>query len=285
MNKVAILYWEPGSCGDFVYSLLLANPREYHGVVNFSSVNGHGRINPTILPFFSNNFDYEPGRWYRRTWTNTDITMLNKFVTNTQTCMVVPTHRLDQAQFLQSQISGSTIFGITYPTNMFPLVLKNWCKKVVPDNTDLQKIYNQPIHQYFRNKNIFGEFVLSEQLKFGSNIKSSVEANFDVNISLEDIYSKNLATLNSLFIDHTHVKDMFDSWFALQSSVHQYQYNIPEILQQALGYNSTAEYADTLDIELDSFDNTLIQHQTQLNSKKHFKTLQQAAEFLKVKQQ
>jgi hypothetical protein len=282
MNKVVILYWEPGSCGDFVYSLLLATPREYYGVVNFSPVNTQGRITPTLLPFFKNNFDHDPEQWYLRTWTTEDITILNKFVSDTQTCVVVPTHRSDQAQFLRSQIPRSLIYGITYPPNMFPLVLKNWCKKVAPYSPALQTIYDQPIHQYFKNKNIFGEFILSEQLKFGSKIKLSVENILDVNISLEDIYSKNLSTLNSLFTDHDHVKSMFDRWISQQSSIHQSQYKIPEILQRALGYNSTASYVDTLNVDLDFFDNKLIQNQTQLSySNKYFKTLQQAADFFK----
>lgn len=281
MNKVAILYWEPGSCGDFVYSLLVANPNEYQGIAEFLPVNNEGRLNSVISVFFKDNFEHCPGQWYLRTWTHRDIESLNKFVANQQTCTVVPTHRVDQAQFLQSQIPGSVIFGITYPPNMFLLVLKNWCKKVVPYDTELQKIYNQPIHQYFKNKNIFGEFVLSEQLEFRSNIAPSVEANFDVNISLEDIYSKNLSTLNSLFIDYTHVKAMFDCWITKQSSIHQYQYKLPEILLQALGYNSTASYMDNLNIKLDLFDNKLIQHQTQSHPKKYFKTLQQAADFFK----
>jgi hypothetical protein len=282
MNKVVILYWEPGSCGDFVHSLLLANPNEYQGVVTFSPVNNQGRITPTILPFFNNNFNHDPEQWYLRTWSKEDIVTLNKFVSDSQTCIVVPTHRFDQAEFLQSQISGSMLCGITYPHNMFPLVLKNWCKKVAPYSPVLQTIYNQPIHQYFKNKNIFGEFILSEQLKFGSKIKLSVENIFDINISLEDIYSKNLSTLNSLFTDHGHVKSMFDSWISQQSSIHQSQYKIPEILQQALGYNSKANYVDTLNNDLDFFDNKLIQHQTQLShSTKYFKTLQQAADFFK----
>lgn len=281
MNKVAILYWEPGSCGDFVYSLLLANPSEYQCITKFSSVDNQGRINPTISVFFKDNFEHSPGQWYLRTWTNRDIELLIKFVVSNQTCTVVPTHRVDQARFLQSQIPGSVIFGITYPPNMFPLVLKNWCKKVAPYDKAVQKIYNQPIHQYFRNKNIFGEFVLSEQLQFGSDIKTSVDANFDINISLEEIYSKNLSTLNALFHNHDHVKDLFDCWLIRQSNIHQHQYKLPEILQQALGYNSTASHTDNLNIKLDLFDNKLIHHQTQLHPKKHFKTLQQAVDFFK----
>ena len=281
MNKVSILYWEPGSCGDFVYSLLSANSCEYQSIANFASINGQGRITPTISTFFKDNFIHHPGQWYLRTWTSEDIVILNKFIDSKQTCTVIPTHRLDQARFLQSHIAGSVLVGITYTTNMFLLVLKNWCKKVGPYDNELQKIYNQPIHQYFRNKNIFGEFILSEQLKFGSTLAPSVNANFDVSIPLEDIYSKNLSTLNSLFLNHDHVKDMFDRWIAQQNSIHQYQYKIPEILQQALGHNLTASYTDILNIELDLFDNQLIQYHAQLDSKKYFKTLQQAADFFK----
>jgi hypothetical protein len=74
---------------------------------------------------------------------------------------------------------------------------------------------------------------------------------------------------------------MFSSWIKHQSVAHQYQYKIPRVLQKALGYNSTAQQADTLDIELDSFDNILIKHQNQPTPTAYFKTLQQAADFFK----
>lgn len=281
MSKIVVLYWEPGSGGDFVYSTLLARLDEYQGILTNTTINSQGRVVPTLLPFFEENFSHRPEQWYLREWTIDDVQLLSTFAAQSKSCTVIPTHRVDQAKFLQSQIAGSTVVGITYPTNMFPLVLKNWCKKVAANDTELQKIYNKPLHQHLRSKNSFGEFVLYEQLKFGSMISSSVGPAFDVNISLEDLYNKNLTTLNALFQDCSHVSDMFNSWFKHQSILHQVQYNIPAILQKALGYNSAALTTNMLDIELDQFDNILIKHQNSPNKTPNFKTLQQAADFFK----
>jgi hypothetical protein len=122
---------------------------------------------------------------------------------------------------------------------------------------------------------------LSEQLKFGSRIKHSVTGCFDVAISVEDLYNKNLSSLTSLFQDSSHVRDMFDQWIKKQSIIHQYCYNVPTVLKQALGYNSTATEKGNLGAELDTFDNILIRHQNNSNSTANFKTLQQASDFFK----
>ena len=284
--KIIIFYWEPGSCGDFVNSLLLSQSYEYQSVIENFVYTEQGRLQPKLSKFFVENFKHIPRQWYQRTWTVEDCRILCNFI-NSVDCnsFVIPTHRLDQIEFLQSQFSNSITMGITYPKNMFPLVLKNWCKKVAPTDIALQEIYNHQLHKYLQTKNNFGEFVLSEQLKYGTKIRPCVEETFDISISLEDLYNNDLSTLESLFQAREHVSQQYNNWIQNQNYLYSYQYDLPSILYQALGYNSKSTRPGNLDYNLDTFDNILITHycnnHTLLTQIPRFNTLRQATKFFK----
>lgn len=286
MANIVIFYWEKGSCGDFVNSLLLSRPTEYQSVVENFVYTSLGRVKPTMSKFFIEKFDNPMKQWYFRDWSVDDCTLLSELVA-TLDCksFVIPTHRLDLVDFLQSQFPNSITIGITYPKNMFPLILKNWCKKSTPTDNKMQEIYNSPLHTYLKTKNSFGEFVLAEQLKYGSNLRLFVDKNFDISISLEDLYNNNLSVIESLFQDCNHVKQHYDRWIQHQNHMHRYCYNLPWILQQALGHNSKSTCSGNLDCNLDAFDNILINHycktHTTLTYIPKFKTLQQATKFFK----
>jgi hypothetical protein len=282
--KIIIFYWERGSCGDFVNSLLMSKPLEYQSIIENFVLTEQGRVATRLLSFFVQNFDHVPGQWRARTWSVRDCEILSQYVDildcNT---FVIPTHRLDQIEFLQSQFSNSITMGITYPKNMFPLVLKNWCKKTIPTDTAIQKFYNQPMHRYLQDKNMFGELILSEQLKFGNEFEPCVDKKFDISICLEDLYNNNLSVLESFFQDPGHVESHYNSWIHYQNYIHRYQYNLPSILHQALGYNSKSNRPGNTDCNLDTFDNILITHycktHTLLTHIPRFNTLQQALTF------
>ena len=286
MAKIIIFYWERGSCGDFVNSLLMSKPLEYQSVIENFVLTEQGRVNPNLLSFFVQNFDHVPGQWRARTWSVRDCEILSQYV-DTLDCnaFVIPTHRLDQIEFLQSQFSNSITMGITYPKNMFPLVLKNWCKKTIPTDNTIQELYNQPMHKYLQSKNMFGELILSEQLKFGNEFEPCVDKKFDISICLEDLYNSNLSVLESFFQDSEHVESCYNNWIQHQNYIHRYQYNIPSTLKQALGYNSKSTRPGSLTCNLDIFDNILITHycttHTSLTHIPKFRTLQQASDFFK----
>ena len=243
MSNIIILYWQSGSCGDFVQSELLSDPDNYSGVVKNFIVTDSGRTLPKIDLFFKQVFDHPLEQWYNRSWSTADCELLYNYVINTLKCknFIIPTHRLDQLPILQQSIPGSKTMGITYPKNMFPLVLKNWCKKVVPLDTQINKKYNQPMHQLMKNKNTFGEFVLIEQLRHGTNIQPEVNSVFDINLSLEDLFCGDS-----------------QEWLTTQNRLHQYQFDLHPTLKQALGYNSKATVPGPENLLLDTFDNILI---------------------------
>jgi hypothetical protein len=280
MTKVLIFYWEPGSGGDFVNRLLLERPLEYQIVQEKLTLSGQGRFIPNIKRFFVDQFGCDLNKWYFRTWTAEDCALLADLITDMK-CpwFVIPTHRLDQVNMLKSQFKNSSSMGITYPDNMFPLVLKNWCKKVAAFDPAFQEIYNKPVHQYFRDNNRFGEFALSEQLSYGTRLKPCVNNTFDIGISLEDIYCSELSVLKSLFNDSEHVDHLVNDWLSCQSSMHSYCYDIPETLRKLLGHNAKSVLKGDLSVCLDTFDNTLIRHYFDKKNIPNFKTLQQAADF------
>jgi hypothetical protein len=280
MANILVFYWEPGSCGDFVNKLLLERPLEYQGVHENLVLTDQGRVVPKLKKFFADNFNNNIKQWYQRNWSVADCALLLDFVKQLE-CkwFVVPTHRVDQVDFLKSQFENSYSMGITYPDNMFPLVLKNWCKKVAASDVAIQEIYNNPVHQYLKNKNKFGEFVLSEQLKYGTKIKLKVENIFDIELCLEDIYNSELSDLKSLFHDSTHVDQFFNDWMQYQSKIHSYHYDISDMLCKSLGHNSRSKYQGDLSVNLDTFDNILIRHHCIKKNIPSFDTLQQASDF------
>lgn len=283
MPKILIFYWEPGTGGDFVNRLLLESPLEYQGIHNKFNLTDQGRFIPSIIDFFTSNFSSEYQQWYNRTWTASDCVKVSNYVLKL-TCkwFVIPTHRLDQVVFLKSQFTNSQSMGITYPDNMFPLVLKNVCKKVLAFDTTTQEFYNQPIHKYLQDKKKFGEFVLLQQLKYGTRVKRYVEDTFDIALQLEDLYNSELHAIKSLFQNSVHVDDLFSDWIHNQSNLHSYYYDIPTKLQQALGYNSRAQLHGDLSLSLDTFDNILIKHYFNNKYIPSFQTLQQASDFFKA---
>lgn len=280
MTKIIVFYWEPGSCGDFVYSLFLSCPEQYQGVIKNFELTDRGQVRPNIKQEFDDFFAKEFDQWYVKNWTVEECNTLRNLVSQSSSeYFIVPTHRPDQAKFLLSQFPNSLTMGITYPINMFPLVLKNWCKKVAVTHHGLQKIYNKPIHQYYKNKNVFGEFMLMEQLNHGSSIRQSVEPVFDISISLEDLYNNQLTSICNLLNNDSHVRQQFSSWITKQSIIHQHHYDIPAILQQALGHNSKSKLKNQQTVPLDHFDNILIKHHCANKSIPNFKTLSQACNY------
>jgi hypothetical protein len=99
MKNFIVLYWEPGSCGDFVQSLLLSDTQNYSGIVERFECTDQGRISPTINKVFR-QLDHEQHSWYHRMWSEKDCMYLQQHV-GQGTQFIIPTHSLDQVQELQ----------------------------------------------------------------------------------------------------------------------------------------------------------------------------------------
>jgi hypothetical protein len=279
MKNFVILYWEPGSCGDFVQSILLSDVARYSGVIEQFESTTQGRVSPKFNTVFQ-QLDHKHRLWYKRTWTEQDCEYIKQHISQ-DTHFIIPTHCLDQVQKLQSYLSDCKTVGITYPKNLKFLVIKNWCKKVAYTDHRIINIYNKPVHENFRQKGIFGEFVLKEQLEFGSMISPKVDYSFDICIPLEDIYAGDLTVVKSLVSEQVDVDSKFKNWISQQNVLYQYDYDLNTNLKQALGFNSKATTQSGLDVKLDLFDNIIIQHFCkQINVTAHnFQTLLDANNF------
>ena len=281
MTQVYIMYWEPGSGGDLVQRLLLALPN-WSGVIDRFSLDDKGRAKPAFKTEFLKQFSHVPMNWNKRTWAVEDCRLLENMIADEATdYFIVPTHLFEQAEFLKSQIPGSKTLGVTYSKEMFPAVLKNWCKKIAATDPEIYKIYNNPLHQKLKAKGVFGEFVLSEQLKFGTIIKPSVEHTFDFAVGLEELYAGNLHSLRDFVDQGTTIH--YAQWLEKQNPLQRYTYNIHPELKKALGYNTQATQTGNQNQELDIYDNILIKHHLSPTYTKdkipRFKTLHEADNF------
>lgn len=281
MTTALILYWEQGSCGDFVQSLLLADRDRYTGIVDTFDADSQGRIVPTPSKFFKENFKHTQYQ-YTRTWTVDECNAIKNI--SDHKLFVIPTHRQDQVEFLKSQWPDCLTVGITYPKNCFMLVLKNWCKKVGWAVPAINNAYNQPVHQLFKSKGVFGEFILKEQLKHGADIRSHVDCEFDICVNLEDLYAGNLSSVLSLTADTNQAMTLYQQWISKQNVLHRYRFNTAPELKTALGYNTKVDTDFESDVDLDQYDNILIQHycQTHNINAPTFTTLSQANNFFKT---
>ena len=285
MNKFLVLYWEPGSGGDLIQRLLLLQYKKIQGVVADFTLSKEARVVPVLTEQFQHEFDHDEEYWYFRTWSKDDCVRLNSICKDLD-CeyFVIPTHDREQQLFLEQNLNNASTIGINYPENMFLGVLKNWCKKNSPYDHRLSKIYNKPVHDYLKKNNSFGEFVLSEQLKYGSRIKKQVNDNFDYCISLENLYNRDLSDIEMLLDDTDSTQDVFDQWLSKQNPIYQYQVDICDELKHALGYNSKLLHQSKIDLPLDAFDNVLIKHRFSKVSQNfpRFGTLLEANNFIKT---
>lgn len=275
MTQVYILYWEPGSGGDLVQNLLLRLPN-WSGVVDQFSLTDDGRTNPKFKKEFTDKFSYIPLNWYKRLWSDDDCKLLETIVSNEATdYFIIPTHLPEQVEFLKLRLASSKTIGITYSSELFLSVLKNWCKKVAATDPEICKIYNSNFHKALRDNGVFGEFVLSEQLKFGTTIRKFVDNNFDTTVSLEDLYAGDLHSLKDFLNADNSILNYYNKWLKKQNPLHCYTYNIHPKLKQALGNNTKATQPGNQNLELDIYDNILIKHYLTTQTPK-FKTLQEA---------
>lgn len=285
MPDIVVLHWQPGGAGDLVQSLLLSQPRKNQGIVSEFTTELTGRVKPQISDIFNRSFVPNSQGWYTRSWSADDCILLQDLIKDLD-CefFVIPTHLLDQVDFLKSHFSNCKTAGITYPPNMFPLVLKNFCKKVaLNDEPTLREIYNNSYHHYLRSKNIFSEFVMLEQLRHGTTIKPNFDEIFDINISLENLYSGSLVDLTALINDTEFTRNILQVWLSNQNVLQKHRYNISSSLEHVLGFNSKVLHRLNADnVLLDSFDNILIKHhfKQKLNNIPSFKTLKQADQFI-----
>jgi hypothetical protein len=260
MTNVIILYWQPGSGGDTVQHLLSLNSKFYTVAQGFD-LEDSGRTVMKILPWFGDNFSHEPGQWYWRDWTYTDIDKIHSCPNlPTHSTLIIPTHRRDQAVWLKENIFNSKVIGICYDKNLYPFVLGQWCKKAAFDNVYVTEHYQTPLFQTLRNQNLFGPYILKDQLRFESNILQAVLPEWDFNLQLENLLLGDTSVLKNIGLDLEPIDSVLRTWVNQQKMLYRWQWRLTDELKSALGHNNQAPVSTDLEFELDEYDRILIQH-------------------------
>ena len=264
MSDLYCMFWIPGSCGDIIQQLLGKSGQfenQYDGAI-LDTGRALQSVDPRLKNLFPSNIvTWTPkntNRWYGRTWNDSDILKLKELAAESSQSWIIGTHRLDQLFFLKKSLDIVSI-GITYDIALYPAVIKNWCRKSAVGCTVTQEIYkNSKIAQKFQEKNLFGEFMLKEILNHITDRPKKIDNNFDINISLGDIYNRNLSSIDRWVTDAG--LDIFDRWLLLQDPLYRFKYTNHQSYIDILGYNTHATTVLDDPIKLSTLDQILISH-------------------------
>jgi len=270
-TKIILLYWQPGSGGDHLQQMLLYFKNQVQGVAQSSIIDDNGRVNQVLSAQWKEMFPPGPEGWYLRKWSTADAAKLKGILPTLKSpYFVIGTHDLPSINILKQSLGDSMIsLGITYGQNMHPLILKNWCKKVGPVNVRITEHYTEAVHEYFKDKGVFGAQVLKDRLKQGNFVVSSQADRFDLSISMESMYINNFdKMLKSLgLIADSAFKDLGVTWLQNQSILHQCQFPRHQYFESAVGYNPLALVTTSQALPLDIYDNLLIRNWCKTNLK------------------
>ena len=253
MHKLYCLYWVPGSAGDMLQQLITGQSN-IKGAMNTLGLDDNGRAIPKLDPEFAKEFESIPNQWYFREWTVDDVIKLDSMTNDSP--ILIGTHRLDQLQFIKNNSKNCVTIGITYSEYMFPAVIKNWCLKIAADSDAIKEIYtksNPALFKKIKENNALGEYILREQLTFGTNIPKSVSYQFDITVSLEKLYIQDLSDLQEFDID----LEFYKSWVKRQDMLYKVKFSDNTDIKGVLGYNPLAS-TETSEIALSSYDNVLL---------------------------
>jgi hypothetical protein len=111
-----------------------------------------------------------------------------------------------------------------------------------------------------RNQNLFGPYILKDQLRFESNILQAVLPEWDFNLQLENLLLGDISILKNIGLDLESIDSVLWTWINQQKMLYRQQCDLTDELKSALGHNNQAPVSTDLELELDEYDRILIQH-------------------------
>jgi hypothetical protein len=258
MNKIVCLYWVPGSGGDMIQHVLSKSG-------NFSNmasggIDANGRAPNKTDSRLLDLFPSAGIGWYNRVWTVQDIQQLIQLSDSSSKPWIIGTHRREQVESIKQHAPTTTI-GITYFSSLYPAVIKNWCKKAASTSVENQQQYSKthPVaSRKFKEKGLYPEFMLTEILNHIDNVPKTVPPEFDINISLGDLYNGDLDSIEQFI--NVDSKLVFDQWLDLQDPLYKFCFDHSEAYVDIIGYNTLSTVESTSPIVLSSLDQILISH-------------------------
>jgi hypothetical protein len=188
---------------------------------------------------------------------------------------IIGTHDYRQIEFLKQHLGSDVItIGVNYREPMFPFVLKNYSKKILPVSVAPKILAktNKPLVDDLLAQNSFGLYYLKlmlEQNQFGlyyldSTLgpaciipKESINK-FDITIDLEDLLIGKLTAIDN-FLDKSSL-NIFSSWISEQDPLYKFKLPVNTTYINCVGYNPNAIVTSTTDIPFSDYDKLLIKH-------------------------
>ena len=258
MSNLYCMFWVPGSCGDILQHVLSQNPGVCTGA-NYD-LNAHGRTTRTMTHEFNVLFPSTPNQWLFRTWTAQDCDRLVDLA-KSQT-VVIGTHDYNQMKFLKEHLNSSIeTVGIAYDQAMWPIVLKNFCRKVAEFDSNINSIYqsqNPSLYKKFKKNNLFGAWVLQDQLLHSIKIPNTVDYLFDHTIGLDRLLTGDIQWVSQFQISEPLL--LFQQWLSVQNLFGRTKISDNPDLIACLGHNKEATNEHPLPIILDNYDKIFIKH-------------------------
>jgi hypothetical protein len=286
-----------GSCGDLLSVPWIATNQFYSAVASHYILVS-GRVSPTWNQDFLHQFPRQPKKHhYQRDWT-TDLDTLSKI----RRPWFINTSDPNQANLLKLYFKDQVyVISINYSDNLAPLVIKNFCTKVIDSKNlsirdDLSEEFLQAVakteeeQEYFINLSKTQELGLwyAKQRLFSDDI-TYPPYNFnyqgDITIRLDTILSldhllptiKNSMNTVGLKFDEEEFVKFYNQWRLYQDPIYFYKWANVEF-NNALGYNPLSANKCNRAITLCPINQLLIKKC--LNTQKIFQTTQELLEYL-----
>jgi len=295
-DKNVVLLHSAGTGGDLLSSYWI-NSGRFYSAVQTHSLTSYGRMFPVWNAEFLNQFPKQPKKhYYNRDWTK-DLAQLEKlkqpFFINTTDCA--------QAELIKNWFGEKVcVISVSYNENLWPLVVKNFCTKVLDSpnyltRDDVGEAFLQAVAKTPEEQEKFLELGNSYELGYwyATNLLHGC-INFppkefvysgDINILLDEILIKdrliNILKSTQFTIDTDIFVNIYDNWCKTQDQIYFYSYDNAEF-NNCLGYNRLSNNPPDNPILLSKFDQLFIKKYT--NTDNQYNNTSELLDFLKVDQ-
>lgn len=262
-NQNICIFWIAGGGGDLVSQLFMSATGNRAYVRNFD-ITDSGRAIPgepdqEILVAFPYVNSHGWRSWYRRDWTDADITQVQKF--NQQgTYLVIGTQQREKFEYLQQHLPNTVFVVIDYRANLQPFLYKSIVTKAYAAESDKAAIASLTERQYQRiaKHNVYYEYCLHRLMRMKFVPPEMYPVARDLTLSLDDILAGRILDYLSTHTDiDTWNSEYYNQWLAKQEPRFAGTYSMHPMAYLVLGANRRQQQMMS-DVKLDSLDQVFV---------------------------